>query len=266
MHSLSSEAASLWRSRHLLRVLVRREVVARYTGTAAGAVWLYAQPLATLAAYFLVFDVVLGMRLGPEAPTSRVGAFLVVGALPWMAWSDAIQRSMGSLLEAGALLQKNALPPVLFPVRAVLASQVVYAPLLVVLVLAYAPWHGGAAALVLLPLVFLLMFVLMVLLGYVLAVLALALRDVVQLVGFALSLGIYVTPILFPLSMVPPGVRWLLWVNPVTPVVLACQSLLLQGQVPPWQVWPALLAWVGVLLVVLAVLVRRSRDQWVDWL
>ena len=49
MHSLSSEAASLWRSRHLLRVLVRREVVARYTGTAAGAVWLYAQPLATLA-------------------------------------------------------------------------------------------------------------------------------------------------------------------------------------------------------------------------
>ena len=95
---------------------MRREVVARYTGTAAGAVWLYAQPLATLAAYFLVFDVVLGMRLGPEAPTSRVGAFLVVGALPWMAWSDAIQRSMGSLLEAGALLQKNALPPVLFPV------------------------------------------------------------------------------------------------------------------------------------------------------
>ena len=143
MHSLSSEAASLWRSRHLLRVLVRREVVARYTGTAAGAVWLYAQPLATLAAYFLVFDVVLGMRLGPDAPTARVGAFLVVGALPWMAWSDAIQRSMGSLLEAGALLQKNALPPVLFPVRAVLASQVVYAPLLVVLVLAYAPWHGG---------------------------------------------------------------------------------------------------------------------------
>ena len=154
----------------------------------------------------------------------------------------------------------------LFPVRAVLASQVVYAPLLVVLVLAYAPWHGGAAALVLLPLVFLLMFVVMVLLGYVLAVLALALRDVVQLVGFALSLGIYVTPILFPLSMVPPGVRWLLWVNPVTPVVLACQSLLLQGQVPPWQVWPALLAWIVLLLVVLAVLVRRSRDQWVDWL
>lgn len=266
MHSLRSEATCLWRSRQLLWVLVRREVAARHTGTAAGALWLYAQPLATLAAYFVVFDMVLGMRLGPDAPTARVGAFLVVGALPWMAWSDAIQRSMGSLLEAGALLQKNALPPILFPVRAVLASQVVYAPLLVLLVLVYVPWHGGAPALLLLPLVFALMFVVMVLLGYVLAVLALALRDVVQLVGFALSLGIYVTPILFPLSMVPTQVRWLLWANPVTPVVLACQSLLLQGQAPPWQVWPALLAWVLVLSGVLAVLVRRSRDQWVDWL
>lgn len=266
MHSLRSEATCLWRSRQLLWVLVRREVAARHTGTAAGVLWLYAQPLATLAAYFVVFDMVLGMRLGPDAPTARVGAFLVVGALPWMAWSDAIQRSMGSLLEAGALLQKNALPPILFPVRAVLASQVVYAPLLVLLVLVYVPWHGGAPALLLLPLVFALMFVVMVLLGYVLAVLALALRDVVQLVGFALSLGIYVTPILFPLSMVPTQVRWLLWANPVTPVVLACQSLLLQGQAPPWQVWPALLAWVLVLSGVLAVLVRRSRDQWVDWL
>ncbi len=266
MHSLRSEAASLWRSRQLLWVLVRREVAARYTGTAAGALWLYAQPLATLAAYFVVFDMVLGMRLGPDAPISRVGAFLVVGALPWMAWSDAIQRSMSSLLEAGALLQKNALPPVLFPVRAVLSSMVVYAPLLLLLVLVYTPWHGGSPALLALLLVFALMLVLMVLLGYVLAVLALALRDVVQLVGFALSLGIYVTPILFPLSMVPPGVRWLLWANPVTPVVLACQAVLLQGQMPPWQVWPALLAWVLVLVGALALLVRRSRDQWVDWL
>ena len=266
MHSRRSEAASLWRSRRLLWVLVRREVAARYTGTAAGVLWLYAQPLATLAAYFLVFDLVLGMRLGAGAPTSSVGAFLVVGALPWMAWSDAVQRSMGSLLEAGALLQKNALPPVLFPVRAVLASQLVYAPLLLLLALVYIPWHGGASALWLLLPILLLMLLVMVLLGYVLAVLALALRDVVQLVGFALSLGIYVTPILFPLSMVPPGVRWLLWANPVTPVVLACQSVLLQGQVPPWQVWPALLGWVVVLAAVLAVLVRRSRDQWVDWL
>ena len=240
MHSLRSEAASLWRSRRLLWVLVRREVAARYTGTAAGVLWLYAQPLATLAAYFLVFDLVLGMRLGAGAPTSSVGAFLVVGALPWMAWSDAVQRSMGSLLEAGALLQKNALPPVLFPVRAVLASQLVYAPLLLLLALVYIPWHGGASALWLLLPILLLMLLVMVLLGYVLAVLALALRDVVQLVGFALS--------------------------PVTPVVLACQSVLLQGQVPPWQVWPALLGWVVVLAAVLAVLVRRSRDQWVDWL
>ena len=147
-----------------------------------------------------------------------------------------------------------------------MVAKAVYAPLLLVLALAYWPWHGGAWALLALLPLWVAMLLIMLLAGYVLAVLALALRDVVQLVGFAMSLGIYITPILFPLSMVPPGVRWLLWLNPVTPLVLACQSILLQGQLPPWQVWPVLLGWVLLLLAVLALLVRRSRDQWVDWL
>ena len=165
MNMLFTEAAALWRARALCLVLTRREISARYAGTALGVAWAYVQPLLTIAAYYLVFDVVFAMRLGDGAPTRAVGAYLIVGMLPWMAFCDALMRGMASLVEAGSVLQKNALPPVLFPVRAVLASQVVYAPLLVVLVLAYAPWHGGAAALVLLPLVFLLMFVVMVLLS-----------------------------------------------------------------------------------------------------
>ena len=263
---LAAECLALGRARALWWVMARREITARYAGTAAGVLWAYIQPLLMVAAYYLVFDVVFAMRLGDNAPTTAVGAYLVVGSLPWMAFCDAVGRGTSSLLEAGTLLHKNALPPILFPARTVLASAVVYGPLLLLMALVYAPAHQFApAVLAVLPLLAL-QVVLVFLLAYVLAILAAALRDVVQLVGFALSLGIYVTPILFPLSMVPPGVRWLLWVNPVTPVVLACQSLLLQGQVPPWQVWPALLAWIVLLLVVLAVLVRRSRDQWVDWL
>ena len=266
MAFLFSEIAHLWRLRGLVWVLTRREVAARYKGSAAGVVWAYVQPLLTVAAYFLVFDVVFSMRMGANAPTARVGTYLIVGSLPWMAFCDAVGRGTSSLLEAGTLLHKNALPPILFPARTVLASAVVYGPLLLLMALVYAPAHQFASAVLAVVPLLALQVVLMFLLAYALAILAAALRDVVQLVGFALSLGIYVTPILFPLSMVPPGVRWLLWVNPVTPVVLACQSLLLQGQVPPWQVWPALLAWIVLLLVVLAVLVRRSRDQWVDWL
>lgn len=256
----------MWQARQLVYVLTRREVAARHAGTAAGVLWPYLQPLLTVAAYYLVFDVVFSMRLGAGAPAHAVGVFLVTGALPWMAFCDAVSRGMNSLIDAGGLLQKNALPPVLFATRAVLASAVIYGPLLLLVALAYTPLHGLRWPLWgLLPLLGLLL-ALCWLLGYLLAILAAALRDTVQLVGFLLSVGIYLTPILFPLSMFPERWRWVLWLNPMTAPVLGFQQLLLQGVWPPLSVWVAMLAWIAVLAVVLNVLVARSRDQLVDWL
>ncbi|MHC5879470.1 hypothetical protein ACYT69_11145, partial [Streptococcus pyogenes] len=72
--------------------------------------WVYAQPLLTVAAYYLVFDVVFAMRLGDAAPTKAVGTYLIVGMLPWQAFGEALARGTNSLVESGHLLQKNALP------------------------------------------------------------------------------------------------------------------------------------------------------------
>ena len=266
MKFLAQEAASLWRARALVAVMTRREVAARHAGTALGIAWPYLQPLLTVAAYYLVFDLVFAMKLGEGAPTKGVGAFLVVGALPWMAFCDAVARGMNSLVDAGGVLQKNALPPVLFPVRAVLASAAIYGPLLALVALAYSPAHGGAPALLaLLPLVAL-QLALCVLLGYALAILAAALRDTVQLVGFMLSVGIYLSPILFPLALFPEGWRWLLWFNPMTALVLGYQAVLLQGAWPAGSVWFFAVGWLALVALLLEVLVRRSRDQLVDWL
>ena len=266
MQTLLNEWRSAWSARRLLWVMVRREMAARYAGTAAGVLWAYAQPLLTAAAYYLVFDVVFAMRLGEGAPTHAVGTFLVVGALPWMAFCDAVSRGMNSLIEAGSLLQKNPLPPVLMVARAVLASMVIYGPLLLLVALAYAPLHRfNLAVLAFVPLL-VLQLVLCLLLGYLLAILAAALRDTVQLVGFLLSVGIYLSPILFPLSLFPEAWRWVLWLNPMTALVLGYQQVLLQGAWPPASVWLVGLLWLGGLALALNVVVARSRDQLVDWL
>jgi lipopolysaccharide transport system permease protein len=266
MSVLFSEFAHLHRLRGLVWVLTLREAAARYKGSAAGVLWAYVQPLLTIAAYFLVFDVVFAMRLGANAPTGRVGTFLIVGSLPWMAFCDAVGRGTSSLIDAGTLLHKNALPPVLFPARTVLASTLVYGPLLLLLALAYAPAHHFALAVLAVVPLLVLQVVLAFLLAYVLAIMAAALRDVVQLVGFLLSIGIFMSPVLFPMSLFPTAWRWVLWCNPMTPVVVGLQSALLQGAWPPVQVWWALVLWIVVLALLLSVLVRRSRDQLVDWL
>lgn len=247
-------------------VLTRREVAARHAGTAVGVLWPYLQPLLTVAAYYLVFDVVFSMRLGEGAPTHAVGTFLIVGALPWMAFCDAVSRGMNSLIEAGSMLQKNPLPPVLFTTRSVMASCVIFGPLLALVALAYTPLHGFRPAVAAILPLMALQLVLSVLIAYLLAILAAALRDTVQLVGFLLSVGIYLTPILFPLTLFPENWRWVLWLNPMTALVIGYQQVLLQGVLPPPIVWWVALTWVVVVALALDVVVKRSRDQLVDWL
>lgn len=263
---LLAQIQALWRARTLWWVMTRREITARYAGTAAGVLWAYVQPLLTVAAYYVVFDIVFAMRLGENAPTRAVGAFLIVGALPWMAFCDALARGMASLVEAGGVLQKNALPPVLFPARSVLASMLVHGPLLLALALAYGPQHHFGAALLALPVLVGLQFLLCLVLGYALAILMAALRDTAQIVGFTLSIGIFMSPILFPLTMFPEAWRWVLWLNPMTALVLGYQAVLLQGAWPGMAVWAAAAAWLAGSTLLLAVLLQRSRDQLVDWL
>ncbi|MFV0680485.1 ABC transporter permease [Ottowia sp.] len=264
--ALGAECAQLWRLRALLGVLTRRELVARFAGSAGGLLWVWLPPLLTVAAYYLVFDVVFGMRLGGQAPTARVGTYLIVGMLAWMAFADATQRGMNSLIEAGGLLQKNPLPPGLFPARAVLASLLVYAPLLLVLMLLYAGAHRFTPGVWAVPVLLLCQGMLTFLLAYLLAILAAALRDVMQVVGVLLSLGVFLSPVLFPVDLFPQAWRWLLWLNPMTALVLGYQSALLQGAWPSWDVWLAIGAWVALLAALLSVALVRSRDQLVDWL
>lgn len=264
---LIDECRQLWRLRALLVEMARRELAARVAGSAGGLLWVWLPPLATVAVYFLVFDVVFQMRLGAEAPAQRVGAFLTVGMLAWMAFADALSRAMNSLLDAGSMLQKNPLPPGLFVARTVLASCAVFAPLLLVLVLLYAGSHHWGVGLLAVPLLLAGQVLLALLLGYVLAVLTAALRDVAQVAGLLLQLGVFLSPILFPLAMFPAGWRWLLWLNPMTAPVLGWQAALLQGACPSTsQVWAPLAAWLLLAAALLAVVLRRSREQLADWL
>jgi len=104
------------------------------------------------------------------------------------------------------------------------------------------------------------------LLAHTLAIVAAAVRDTVQVLSFALSVGIYLSPILFPLSLFPQAWRWVLFANPMTALVLGYQSILLQGQWPALAVWGVTMVWLLALALLLNVLIRRSRDELVDWL
>lgn len=266
MGALAQELGALWRLRALVGAMAKRELRSRFAGSVLGLAWAYLQPLLMVAVYFLVFDVVFALRLGEAAPTRHMGAYLAVGALPWLAFAESVSRGASSLPEAGALLQKNPLPPAVFVWRAVLASLWVFVPLMLALGLAYR-WHlGWHVSFLALPMLMAAQALVTLLLAWCLALLVAAVRDVQQVLGFALQVGIFISPVLFVPSMFPDGWAWVLYLNPVTPWVLGYQAVLLAGDWPPLSTWLACLLWCVALASLLNRMLRHSREHVVDWL
>ena len=265
MLTLARSTQQLWRARSLLRALAWRELQSRYAGSVAGWLWAFWQPLLAMAAYVLVFDIVFSLRAG-GAGGHRLGLYLVVGALPWMAFADTLNRGAASLHESAYLLQKSALAPELVVARSVLASAGVYTPLLLLMAICYLPISGLVAPLAWLPLLWLLQWMLTACLAHAAAIVSVAVRDAQQVLSFMTNVGIYLSPVLFPISLFPESWRWLLMANPMTPFVLAYQSILLHGQAPSDLAWWGVLGWLAVVAVVLSILIARSRESLVDWL
>lgn len=265
-HGIIGDLAALWRGRGLLALMARRELQSRFAGSALGWFWVYAQPVLTVAAYYVVFDLVFEARFGAGDSSRRVGTYLIVGMLPWMAFADALSRGMTSLMESAGLVQKNPLPPVLFPARAILASAATYIPLTLLVSAVYAIKVGLSSSLLALPFLIVALYALVFLCAYSLAILAAALRDVLQIIGFFLSLGIFISPILFPPAMFPEGLRGLLWLNPITPFALGFQSVLLDAAWPAAGVMLSILAWLLAMSILTDRLIRRGREHLVDWL
>lgn len=263
---LIADLISLWQNRLLALMLARQEIVSRFAGSVLGILWLYAQPLLMIAAYYFVFDVVFNARVSAEGTEHAVGRYLIAGMVPWMAFSDAVSRGMHCLVQEGALLQKNPLPPVLFPARVVLATAVTYLPLFVMLAIAYGIEGGVWAALPAMILLILGLLVLGFMMAYVLALMVAAMRDVQQVAAVFLSLGLFASPVLFPIDRFSGLISGFLWLNPMTPLILGFQAVLLNGVWPGLAVWGALLAWLSGLAWLLNRMIGNSRHQLVDWL
>jgi lipopolysaccharide transport system permease protein len=148
----------------------------------------------------------------------------------------------------------------------VLASVLVFSPLLLLLLISYWPLHHGAAAILAVPILWTLQTLMVLCMAIALSILTTALRDTTQFLAFALQMGIFLSPALFPYAQFPEAWRWVLWLNPMTPFLLGYQASLLQGMWPDYTIWFGILAWLVLFAAMAKTLHSRSKDHLVDWL
>lgn len=240
---MSVVITSLFRNRALVGALVARDLKARYRGTMLGYLWSLLNPLLLLAVYTVVFTAVIPARAEAGSPYPL---FLLAGLLPWLFLSGALLDAAVVLPDNGPLLKKVVCPPEVFPAVTVTAHFVHHLLALPVLLVAIIVWSVVGAmplpwTIVLLPLALLPIVITAAGLALAVAALAAHFRDLKDLLHNLLHLTFFLTPIIYPVTMVPEGaLRRFVLVNPVTPLVTLYRDLVLVGRLPSaWTVFGA---------------------------
>lgn len=216
--SFAAQLAELWANRELLRILIWRELKIRYRQTLLGAGWILLQPLLMM----VVLSAIFGAMLRVPSHGVPYPLFVLSALLPWNFFASSINRACWSLLSNARIIRKIYFPRILIPVAAVLAGLVdllVGMLLLAGLLLIY----GIAPSLRLLLIVPLTLLLALVALAFSLWASAanVRYRDLSFVVPFATQIWMYLTPVIYPLDLVPARYRFLLEINPMTPVVSA---------------------------------------------
>jgi len=229
---------ALWEYRGFVLGMVARDFRGRYLGSALGASWAVLNPLAQILIYTLVFSQVMQARLPNTLDPLAYSLYLCAGLLTWNYFVEVLLRSQTVFLEQANLLKKVSFPRVTLPSYVFLSASVNFSiiwALFLALLLVTGRWPGWALV-ALVPLL-LIQQVLAVGLGLVLGVTNVFFRDVAQAVGVGLQFWFWLTPIVYPLGVVPEVVRKLMAWNPLYPLVASYQGIVVDHQ---WPVWSSL--------------------------
>jgi len=239
------EFIQLLRYRDLVRELVSRDIKARYKRSALGLGWTMLHPLLSMLVLTLVFSNVFRFSVDNYA------VYILCGLVLWNFFSTTTTHAMTQMTWGGGLLSRIYLPKAVFAASSIGTGLVNLAlalvPLLVIAVLSGVSLHWsllvlpGAVALTA-------MFALGV--GLLLSALGVYYTDVINMYEIILTLWMYLTPIIYPIDILPPGVRAVVELNPMYYFLELFRAPIYTGVVPPGDVWlKALLLATGMLIL-----------------
>lgn len=260
---LAAAAREFWKARELLWLLVMRHLKIRFAQTAMGALWVVLQPLMTA----LIFSILFGVFVKVPSEGVPYVAFAFPAMVLWTLFAQGFERGSASLMLEERLITKVYFPRLVIPLSAsfsVLADFAISTLLLlpISLIFGIRPGPAAFAAVLAVPPIVLLGSSL----GIVTSALSIRYRDLRQAAPFATQLWFYATPVVFPLSVVPEGLRTLVLWNPVSAPVLWFRASFTGTSFPP--LWSLAASYALTLLVfsVSVTIFRRVERGMADWL
>lgn len=224
-----------WRYRGFIAGSLQREFQAKYRNSMLGATWTVLNPLAMILVYTVVFSQVMGNRLSGNTSTFGYSIYLCAGMLTWGLFAEITVRAQTVFLDHANLIKKLQFPRICLPIITVLNACINFGIVfgLFTLFLLLSGNFPGWVYLALFP-VLLIQVLLAIGLGMILGVLNVFFRDVAQFFAIVMQFWFWFTPVVYPVTALPVGIRHWLAYNPMATLVMAYQTILVDARMPQW--------------------------------
>lgn len=237
-HILNSNPKEAIMRLSLIMRFVRQEMIDRHASAVLGTLWTFLLPLSQILIFTLIFSNIMGLRLASmgleDLGQYSYSVYLVTGLLPWLAFSNTLNRVTGVYQEKAGLINKVHLPllglPLYIPITEILLYGIGMGFFTLFLLFIGFTWTW--AWLWLPPLIGLTL-LLAYTLGLICALISVFIRDTRDLVNIALQLGFWLTPIVYVIELLPERWHPLFLFNPMHHLISSLRIALLQGQTPP---------------------------------
>lgn len=265
MRKLGLYCKDFWRYRHLLNNLISRDIKVKYRRSALGLLWSVLNPLLMMMVMYVVFSQIFHMaQMSRGNIEVNFAVYLLTGQLIYNFFSEATQTAMGSVLGSAPLIKKVYIPKYIFPLEKVAFSFVnmlfSLIALVIVMIFTRTPVHS-TVLLAWIPMVILFVFNFGI--GLILSAGTVFFRDIMHLYGVGVTALMYLTPIMYDVSILPDWARSVIPFNPMYWFVSMFRDFVIYG------VMPGINAWIGtgvsavVALIAGLVLFKKTQDRFV---
>ncbi|MGE3977313.1 MAG: ABC transporter permease, partial [Nitrospira sp.] len=253
--------SALWEYRELCYVLIWRDLAVRYKQTAIGVAWVILQPLITM----LIFTAVFGRMAKVPSDGVWYPVFSLTALLPWTYFSQAVSRAGESVVANGRMVSKIYFPRLWLPIAMVISPLVDFALSMVLLfgLLIYAgiPLTWKVATL---PVFILLAMLTALGISLFTSAMNVKYRDVGHAIPFVIQIWMFLTPVVYPVSLVPEHWRWLYGLNPMVGVIEGFRWALLGRTAPDPLVMVESAAMLVVIVMAGIVYFRQMERRFAD--
>lgn len=215
----------LFQSRHLIWKLAKNDFKKRYAGSYMGALWAMLQPVVTIAMYYIVFDKIMGNSMNRGTGEIPFVLFLTAGLVPWFYFSEALNSGTNALLEYNYLVKKVVFKISVLPIIKIIAATFIHV-FFVCVMLVVAAIYGYYPTIYTLQIFYysICLFLFVLALSYTTCSIVVFFKDLSQIINIGLQIGIWVTPIMWNLSILDNKWIVILKLNPLVYIVNGYRS------------------------------------------